>query len=204
MEKRRAALLTVFAAFVFGAGLVFGLFSIHLVELVKGPRFADTAVVIEQVKTLSHLVTVQYVMEKVVILEVPPKSTIAQFLWAPNRLLLVAHGTVKAGIDLSRIGPDDVRLSGKKVTLKLPPAQITDVYLDEKRTQVVERDTLRFLGFDADLDKNLEKLARENALDDIKRAARTGGILKDADDRAREQVTHFFHMMGFEKVEFTK
>ena len=38
--------------------------------------------------------------------------------------------------------------------------------------------------------------------EDIRRAARNGGILKDADERARAQLTSFFRQMGFEKIEF--
>ncbi len=56
-------------------------------------------------------------------------------------VLLVAHGVAKAGIDLSRLKPDDVRISGKSITIALPKANITDVYLDEGRTEVLERST---------------------------------------------------------------
>ncbi len=70
-------------------------------------REENTATVVEQVQTLSDLVTVKYVLEKVVILE--------DAKWyGENRVLLLAHGIVKAGIDLKRITPDDVTISGKK------------------------------------------------------------------------------------------
>ena len=65
----------------------------------------------EQVQTLSDLVTVKYVLEKVVILE--------DAKWyGENRVLLLAHGIVKAGIDLKRITPDDVTISGKTICLR--------------------------------------------------------------------------------------
>ena len=73
-----------------------------------------------------------------------------------------------------------------------------DAYLDDKKTQVIERSTglLRFF------DKDLEQTARQNATDDIARAARLGGIGKDADLRAKEQLKQLFLQMGFEEVEF--
>jgi hypothetical protein len=48
-----------------------------------------------------------------------------------NRVLLLAHGIVKAGIDLQRSTPADVTISDKKISIKLPPPQITDAYLDD-------------------------------------------------------------------------
>jgi hypothetical protein len=52
--------------------------------------------------------------------------------------------------------------------------------------------------------KDLEQTARQNAVDDIRRAARSGGILKDAEERARAMLTHLFRQLGFEEVEFGK
>jgi hypothetical protein len=48
----------------------------------------------------------------------------------------------------------------------------------------------------------LEQTARQNAIDDIRRAARLGGIAKDADQRAREQLKQLFQQLGFQQVEF--
>ena len=93
--------------------------------------------------------------------------------------------------------PEDLRISGKTIWLRLPPVQITDVYLDDKQTRVVERST----GLLRTFDKDLEQVARQNAVDDLRRSARTIGILKDAGDRARDQVKLLFLQMGFENVE---
>ena len=115
-------------------------------------------------------------------------------------MLLLAHGIVKAGIDLKRLKPEDVTIVGKKIILHLPPPQITDAYLDEHQTQVIDWQK----GFLRDFDKDLETTARQNAVDDISRAARMDGILKDADDRARLELALFLHQAGFEQVEFVE
>jgi hypothetical protein len=163
-----------------------------------GLRVANTATVIQQVQTLSDLVTVKYVMEKVVIVNSPPTSTLGQFVQGENRVLLLAHGVVKAGIDLKRLQPGDVRVSGKSIFIKLPPPAITDAYLDEKQTQVIDWQK----GFLRGFDKDLETAARQNAVDDIGRAARRAGILSDADSRARLELAQFLHAAGFDRVEF--
>ena len=156
-----------------------------------GLHLWDTTSVVHEVQALSELVTVKYVMEKVVILD--------DVKWyGENHVLLLAHGVVKAGIDLKRLQSGDVSISGKKISLKLPSPQITDAYLDDKASQVIDHTT----GLLRMFDKDLEQVARQNAVDDIARAARKGGILEDADKRARAELEGLFKRAGFESVEF--
>jgi hypothetical protein len=191
MHKQRMTIAVLFLVILFGCGLLLGLFLPRLAGFTGTPKGFNTATVLQQVKTLSELVTVQYVMEKVIVLE--------DVKWfGENRVLLVAHGIVKAGVDLDQLKPEDLRVAGKQISLRLPPAQITDAYLDDKQTRVIERTTGLLRAFD----KDLEQTARQNAVDDIRRAARTSGILKDADDRAKAQVKNLLLQLGFEEPEF--
>jgi hypothetical protein len=197
MEKRRFSIVAIIAVLlvsIFIGGLGLGYLLPRWLGLLPRRVVYNTATVIQQVQTVSELVTVKYVLERVVILE--DVKWIAGL--GESRVLLLAHGVVKGGIDLSKIQEGDVRISGKKVVIKLPPARIMEAYLDEKQTRVIERTT----GLLRTFDKDLEQTARQNAVDDIRRAARTGGILKEADVRARAQLTNLFKQMGFESVEF--
>ena len=163
-----------------------------------GLRIENTATIIQQVQTLSDLVTVKYVMQKVEFVDSPPGSTLGQFIQGDNKVMLLAQGVVKAGIDLKKIAPGDVAISGKALTLTLPKPEITDAYLDDSQTKVIERTT----GFLRSLDKDLEQTTRQFAVDDIRRAAQEGGILNDANERARTELRTFFQQAGFEPVEF--
>ena len=157
------------------------------------PLIQNTSTLLKQVQTISELSTVKYIFEKLVILE--------DVKWyGENRVMLVAHGIVKAGIDFQKLGPDDIRLSQKKISIKLPPTKIIDAFLDDKKTQVLERNT----GLMRSFDRNLEQNARRQAINDLKLAALNNGILKEADERARSQVTNLFRQMGFTEVEFIK
>jgi len=198
MQRVKRVFWVLAVAFVFIAGAWFGIKLTRILSPASGVHELNTAVIIQQVQTLSDLVTVKYVLEKVEIVNSPPTSTLGQFVQGENRLLLLAHGIVKAGVDLQRLRPEDVRIAGKKITLHLPPPHITDAYLDEQQTQVIDWER----GFLRDFDKDLETAARQNAVDDISRAARQAGILKDADDRARLQLARFLNQAGFEQVEF--
>lgn len=198
MLKRRLALLAVALLAIFGLGILFGLLLPRFAGIApSGPRLYGTAAILRQVKTISELSTVQYIIEKVVVLEVPPESMLGQMFAGQNRVLMVAHGIVKAGPDLSQLQPSDIRVSGNTITLKLPRSKITAAYLDESQTRVIERTTGLFRSFDKDLEQN----ARQTAIDDIRRAARDIGIIKDADERARAQVRYLLEPLGFQ-VEF--
>jgi hypothetical protein len=150
------------------------------------------------VQALSELTTVKYVIEKVEVLEIPSQNMVGQFIGSQNRVLLLAHGVVKAGIDLDHLQPSDLEINGKRISIKLPSSEIVDAYLDENQTKVIDRST----GLLAPPDRDLEQTARKNALDAIRRAARTNGILNEADVRARAQLINLFTQLGFEKVEF--
>ena len=177
--RRQSLVMLAAAAAILIIGLLLGAVLRGVVGGSSGTRVYNTSVVIQQVQTLSQLVTVKYVLEKVQILEDPSQNPL-RYLWPTydnTRVILVAHGVVKAGVDLSSLRPADVKVSGKKIVLKLPTAQITDAYLDDHKTQIIEHTT----GFLRSFNKDLEQTTRQNALDDIRRAARANGIIKDAD-----------------------
>lgn len=190
MHKARVLLvILIFVGLL--VGVLLGTFVGRLLPAMGGVKTYNTATLLKQVQSLSELVTVKYVIEKVVVLE--------DVKWyGENRVLLLAHGVVKAGVDLNRLKPDAIIVTGNKISIKLPPAQVLDAYLDDKKTQVIERSTGLLRAFD----KDLEQTARQNATDDIQRAARYSGIAKDADQRARDLLKPLFLRMGFEEVEF--
>jgi hypothetical protein len=198
MLKERLPAIVIVLATIFGLGLLLGVFLPHILGTSSSPRTYNTAVVLKQVQTLSELITVKYVMEKVEVLADPPENPIRRMLPDDSHVILVAHGIVKAGVDLAQLKPEDLSVSGKKIVVSLPPAHITDAYLDDKQTQVVERNT----GFLREFNKDLEQTARKNAVDDIRHAARTSGILQEADQRAQLQLKSLFLQLGFQQVEF--
>ena len=107
MRELKRIFLAAFVLIIFAGGVWLGFTVPRWMKLGSGLHMENTATVVEQVQTLSDLVTVKYVLEKVVILE--------DVKWyGENRVLLLAHGIVKAGIDLKRITANDVTISGKK------------------------------------------------------------------------------------------
>ena len=197
--KKPFALALIATAFVVGLMIALGL-AVLIVRRTAGPKFANTATVVLQIQSLSELVTVKYVLEKVVVAESPKTTTLENLLpGQDDRIVLLAHGIVKAGVDLSKLKPDDVLVAGEKIRVQLPSAYVTDGYLDENATQVLDRKTGLLRAFD----RKLEQQARQEAQTQIRRAAREAGIEREANERAHEQLTKFLKTFGFKEVEIT-
>ena len=150
-----------------------------------------TTAIITQIQSLNELVTVKYVVEKIVKLDAEPS------LLGKDRVVLLLHAVVKAGVDLKSLRPQDVAVSGNRMVLTLPSPRITDCYVDERKTEVWEHST----AFWRPLDKDLELNARRQALEQIRLAAGEQGIQKEALERAQFQLQLFLRTLGFKDVE---
>jgi hypothetical protein len=193
MWKTRLALLAVATAILAGLALLFFV----VLPLLKGPpppKVANTPNLVVQVQGLSQLVTVKYVIEKIIKLESEPTL---YGLLPGDRVIIVAHADVKAGVDLSQVRPDDLKVSDKNISLIIPPGRITDCYLDEKQTQIWEHKLALFHSFNKDLEHN----ARQQAIREIMLAAGNSGIQREALERAKTQLAQFFKALGFTEVD---
>jgi hypothetical protein len=195
--KNRLAVILLAAVFIIGL-VVASLIAVAILRRSSAPKIAATPSVIVQIQSLSELVTVKYVIEKVVFAEAPKATTLDQLLpGRDDKLTLLALGIVKAGVDLSRIRPEDIEVSGNTIRITVPRAALTDQYLDEKSTQVLDRQT----GLLRSYDQKLEQQARQEALTAIVRAARLNGIEREADQRAKQQLETFLKSLGYQEVE---
>ncbi|HUB87707.1 MAG TPA: DUF4230 domain-containing protein [Verrucomicrobiae bacterium] len=191
MRQLKEIILATAVFLIFAVGIWLGFTTSHWLKVGGGLHEENTATVVQQVQTLSDLVTVKYVVEKVV--------DLTDTKWyGDSSVLLLAHGIVKAGINLKQITPDDVTITGKTISIKLPPPQITDAYLDDSQTKVLDHTTGLFREFD----KNLEQDARAQAVKDIGDAATKDGILDEANSRAKLELNLFLRQAGFDQVEF--
>ncbi|MCX6882104.1 MAG: DUF4230 domain-containing protein [Verrucomicrobia bacterium] len=191
--KVRIWMLAVITVLLLVCGVLLGLGLARLTGLIPKSPYLNTSTVIRQVQALSELVTIKYVLEKVIVFE--------DAKWyGENRVILIANGVVKAGIDLNKLTPLDIQINEGTIHIKLPQEQITDVYLDERKTQVLEHSTGLLRLFDKDLQQNI----RQKAVEDLRRAARLDGIPADARTRAEVQLKQLLLQSGFTTVIFTR
>jgi len=169
-------------------------------EVFSGSRsiiHADQPTVVRQIQQLQRLETVRYSMEKIISGE-RDNPYLPKFL-VSDRLLLVVHGEVIAGVDLTKIAPSDVSIHGRSVTIHLPQSEILVVRLDNSKTRVYSRDT----GLFSTPDPNLESEVREEAERQLQRAALQDGALESAGENARTALAVILKGLGFDKIDFS-
>jgi uncharacterized protein DUF4230 len=151
--------------------------------------------VVDKIRQLSRLETVVYSMDKIVGGE--RQSTFLPDFLVGDKLLLVAHGEVIAGVDLSQLKPGDVVVKGDAVQVRLPEPQVLSTRIDNGSTRIYSRTT----GLFANADPNLETQVRLTAEQQIGQAALSDGILDKARQNARTSVTALLYGLGFHTVD---
>jgi hypothetical protein len=150
--------------------------------------------VVQRIQRLQRLETVVYSMEKIV--TGTQESRFLPRLLISDRLLLIVHGDVTAGVDLAALDASNVKVNGKSVELKLPEPIVFATRVDNGRTRVYARET----GLFSSPDPELESETRREAERQLTQAALDGGILKTAAANARNTLTSLLHGLGFEAV----
>jgi hypothetical protein len=166
----------------------------------------DTSVpiVVERIQSLNRLETVVYSLDTVV--ENSKSSPVLPDLLAGDKILLVVHGQAIAGIDLSRLRPEDVRIDpgpdgqpSRSIHVNLPPSEIFVTSLDNAKTRVYARST----GLLVPADENLEADTRAKAQQQLQAAALADGILDVARKNARASIALLLTSFGFDHVDVT-
>ena len=152
--------------------------------------------VVDRIQRLQRLETVVYTMDKLV--TGARENPIFPDFLAGDRLLMMVHGEVVAGIDFSNLKPGDVRVDGKEVRLHLPSSQVFTTRLDSAKTRVYSRQT----GLLVPTDPNLETQVRQEAERELQEAALADGILQTAQQNAASTITSLLQGLGFENIEF--
>jgi hypothetical protein len=152
--------------------------------------------VVDRIQRLQRLETVVYTMDKLV--TGAKESPIFPDFLAGDRLLMLVHGEVVAGIDFSNLKPGDVRVDGRQVRLHLPASQVFSVRIDSAKTRVYSRQT----GLLVPTDPNLETQVRQEAERQLQESALADGILRTAQQNAASTIASLLQGLGFERVEF--
>lgn len=157
----------------------------------------DTSVpiIVQKIQRLSRLETVVYSLDTV--MEGSKSSAVLPDLLAGDRILLIVHGESIAGIDLSKLRSEDVRINGRSIRVTLPASELFITSIDSQRTRVYARST----GLLTSADQNLESETRARAQAQLQKTALNDGILDAARKNARATITTLLYGLGFQHVD---
>ena len=158
----------------------------------------NPVVIVEEINSLARLETASYSFQDILQIERNQESLFGLF---GESLLFVAYGDVIAGIDLAKLGPEDVQVvSPTKVVVRLPEAELFVMDLDNDRSYVADRD----IGLLTKGDAELETLIRQEAEARMMEAALANGILDMANEEARSVLSGLLTELGFQEIEFAE
>jgi Protein of unknown function (DUF4230) len=144
-------------------------------------RSLSTPAVITQIRQLNQLATVRFSIQRVVGL------TEAKVPIGEESILLIVQGDVQAGVDLADLRPEDVVVSGSEALVRLPPPKVLTSYLDESQTRIWDRHVTWWTPW-VPYSPDLEHRARQQALEEIRKAAIKMGILDRAGENAETAI----------------
>lgn len=156
----------------------------------------DPVTIIREVRSLSRLETAAYTVEKVIMAET--RQGPFAFLIG-DRLILVAHGQVIAGVDLEALEENDITIrDGGVVDVALPEAEVFVTALNNEQSYIFHRDT-GVIGMNVELETEARRAAEEEILN----AALEDGILDMARKNAESYIRHLILTLGFKEVNVT-
>jgi hypothetical protein len=155
----------------------------------------DPITIVHEMRSLARLETIQYTVEKVVTAEL--RQEFLKVLFG-DRLLLVAHGVVIAGVDLAQVSPEDLWVENDVLYVRLPAAEVFIASIDNEKSYIYDRQ----VGFLTKGDVDLETAARRVAEEEIENAAIEDGILELAQQNAENFISRMLLQLGFPEVIF--
>lgn len=173
--------------------LLGNLFKIPAVE----PQVEAITPIIQRIKNIQELSTTIQTMETIVPTSADRK--LGEISLATTRLLYIARGEIRAGVDLSELRETDMRIINNKIEIDLPPAKILDSKIDVNHSRVYDYDR-GFLNLGPDVAPQLQTLAQRKTLAEIVNTVCDEGILNNANIKAKETLEKLLTINGYEQI----
>lgn len=121
-------------------------------------------------------------------------DTVREGFFSDDGLARIYYGTLRLGLDMSHLDDHAIRMEGDTVLVAtLPPVRLLDRhFIDEART----RPFYEKGRWEADAREVLYRRAQQM----MTARCLTRANLQRAEDRAREELTRLFHLMGYKNV----
>lgn len=157
----------------------------------------ETPVLIKQINDLAQLVTISF-YDEIVMDSSKPKNlpSFPGLRPVPDHIVLLAKGTVLAGIDLKKLDSGKVFVLKDSVNIELPPAGILNTIINPSNFEVFDEE--------GNWSANQVLQIKQRMINKIRQRAIENNALSKADARAREVLERFLRSAGFRQVTFNK
>ncbi|MES2556157.1 MAG: DUF4230 domain-containing protein [Bacteroidota bacterium] len=146
-----------------------------------------------EIRTIGTLSTSEYTVSKIIKLN----DVGEWYKWGDRKILISCKAKIKAGVNLNKLKADDIKVTGKKIEIQLPPAEIISFEMnpDQIKTEMVDVSGFRG-GFSQQEKNRILRLGEKSIRKDMKQL----NILNDAETNAIVFLTDFYKNLGFEEI----
>jgi Protein of unknown function (DUF4230) len=145
---------------------------------------------------MSELATAEYIVTKII----KASDNQTWYKAGDRKILMSCRASIKAGIDLSAISEENIKIDGKNISLQIPGAKIISLNMPPEDIKVEYQEI--------DLFRSPFKAGERDALAaqaeaQIRNGAEVMGILQTADANAKSFVTDFLQRAGYTGITIT-
>ncbi|MEL6674999.1 MAG: DUF4230 domain-containing protein [Bacteroidota bacterium] len=182
------------------------LFALAGLTACQGPgdeqKIPDERVIVARLHESAQLATVEYVLNKVVMGK--KTNSLLGFTIGESSFLAETQATVKAGVDLSKLQPEDVSTIGQSIIVKLPPVEILNFSYPAERFKINKEYTQN--DWFAEISQDEIDQFYQEAQQAIRKDLAWMGIEEAAEKKTRRFLENFLLQAGYEEVyiEFQK
>lgn len=155
--------------------------------------------VLQEIERMGKLELVRYRFKDIVELTEKNAPYLGIFDVPDSKVALITVGEATGCVDLTKIGAEDILISGDTIMVHLPAAELCYYKLDLSKSRVYSVDEQVYFKDEAKL---LEKAYKKAELQ-MKRAALQSGILKQARENAEQVLRPLLEKVSGKRIIFT-
>lgn len=160
----------------------------------RGLKIDDTANVIDEIKKIGEFTSLCYYEEMALVDQKKRQTRMTELTNSEtfDELVLIAHGKIRAGFDLSKLEKNDIVISNDTLSIRIPEAEIFDIIVNPSDYEI-------FVEYGKWSHEQFTNLQRQ-ATDTLKKHAVEIKLLEKAEESGRKKLDAFFRTFGFSEV----
>lgn len=157
-------------------------------------KIDQTETVVEEIKKIAEFTSACYYEEFVIHKSKPVTGNyVTKMLKTKPEVVIIAKGVVRAGVDLSKVGNEDIKVKNDTLSISLPKPEVFDVIINPSNYEI----------FSEDGDWSHDEISKiiSDGKTTLEKNALKEGIISKAGDLSQKKLESLFKNMGFNVVE---
>lgn len=157
----------------------------------------DRGLVVGRIHKASKLATTEFTIDKIVY---GTETKRVAWVFEIGKASFIAHSKaiIKTGVDLQKLGKEDIEIDGGSIALKLPPVEVINFSYPPESFEIDNELSRRSLFAKIDV-KEQEKFFREAEID-IRNNLKYMGVVRTTQEKTRSMLNVMLRSLGYEEI----